>query len=366
MLHRVPRLITRTHRPLPPFCDYLSFLTIRETEAETTVMKFIFSTAAVLAILVCVAAAQNKYCPGRGGCTCNCAWANSNTCGHDDGSCCYACCCDGPAPNPPPNPPPPPPPGPNPWPPSGMATYCPSASDLGGYGGASITNQGWTQNGGGSAYTLASFNLLGGSVSFDIDVSNCQVGVNCNIYSICPSSVPSSGFSQSNYCDGQGQGTGWCTEVDWIESNGNCGGQTTLHTRPGTGDDGCTGWGCANDYQYSGTASFSMTQSFGTDGTWTTTRDGFPIGALNPSPQAYDVSEVQQQYSQYGAVVYSSQWVGWVPTAMGGCGSGPGNLGGSSFTISNLKITGTVVQGPTPTTCSWEQLNTKRNTTKKQ
>lgn len=180
-------------------------------------------------------------------------------------------------------------------------------------------------------------------------MSRALVGVNCNIYSISPANLPGSGFSQANYCDGQGGGTGWCVEVDWIESNGNCGGQTTLHTRPGTGDNGCTGWGCEVEYQYGGTTSFHMKQVFGTDGTWTTYRDGVQVGPLNPAPQGYDWSELQSQYSTYGAVVYSSQWVGWVPDSS--CGAGPGNLGGSSFTISNLKITGTVVQGPTPSGC---------------
>jgi endoglucanase len=33
-----------------------------------------------------------KTCSARGGCTCDSSWANPNTC-HDDGSCCFACCC---------------------------------------------------------------------------------------------------------------------------------------------------------------------------------------------------------------------------------------------------------------------------------
>jgi hypothetical protein len=49
----------------------------------------------------------------------------------------------------------------------------------------------------------------------------------------------------------------------------------------------------------------------------------------------------------YGAVIYSSQWQGWVP---GDCGSG--DLGSSQYTIKNLKITGRVVQGPEPRLCN--------------
>merc|ERR1712176_628197 len=52
--------------------------------------------------------------------------------------------------------------------------------------------------------------------------------------------------------------------------------------------------------------------------------------------------------SQYGAVFYSSQWTGWVP---GSCG-GDGNLGASSFSVSNVRVQGKVVQGPEPTRCA--------------
>merc|ERR1712056_125376 len=49
----------------------------------------------------------------------------------------------------------------------------------------------------------------------------------------------------------------------------------------------------------------------------------------------------------HGAVIYSSQWVGWVP---GSC-PGDGNLQASSYSVSNIKIQGSVVQGPEPTRC---------------
>merc|ERR1712166_633407 len=56
-----------------------------------------------------------------------------------------------------------------------------------------------------------------------------------------------------------------------------------------------------------------------------------------------------------GAVVYSSQWTNsWVPPP-DDCGGGPGDLDGSSFSISNLRISGSVVQGPEPTKCSGPQ-----------
>ena len=42
-----------------------------------------------------------KSCSARGGCACDCSWAPAD-CGGDDGSCCYACCCEAsPMPGPP-------------------------------------------------------------------------------------------------------------------------------------------------------------------------------------------------------------------------------------------------------------------------
>merc|ERR1712150_127853 len=51
----------------------------------------------------------------------------------------------------------------------------------------------------------------------------------------------------------------------------------------------------------------------------------------------------------HGAVIYSSQWQGWVPGDW--CGNS-GDLGSSVYTVKNLKITGKVVQGPEPKRCN--------------
>jgi len=48
----------------------------------------------------------------------------------------------------------------------------------------------------------------------------------------------------------------------------------------------------------------------------------------------YSGSGLADEMARYGAVLYSSQWVGWVP---GSCG-GDGNLQASSFSVANLKI----------------------------
>ena len=234
--------------------------------------------------------------------------------------------------------------------------FCPLATDLTvGYTASlptavTLFNGGWNIYGGGSAATKASFNLLGGSVEYDFDVNHVDGGVNANIYSISPREIGPSGFSQELYCDGSKDGEDWCLEVDFIESNGNCGGQTTLHSIQGTGPDGCTAWGCAHQYTYNGVSSFHMRVTFAADGTWVTYRDGQAIlpSALKPTPNATDWAIISSFYRDQGAVLYSSQWVGWVPVET--CPQ-HGDLSKANFTIRNLRINGTVVQGPMPTRC---------------
>ena len=186
-------------------------------------------------------------------------------------------------------------------------------------------------------------------MEFDIDLSGVRTGVNANIYTISPS-IGSQGYVKENYCDGAGVKP-WCVEVDWLESNGNCGGATTLHTKQGTGNDGCTSWGCRNSYHYNGRASFHVRVEYGHDGSWTTIRDGNVInsGNLSPAPGGSDWAMLKSQYETKGALIYSSEWTGWVPVK--DCGTS-GDLGASHFTVSNLQITGSVVQGPTPRKCS--------------
>merc|ERR1712232_1046451 len=46
---------------------------------------------------------------------------------------------------------------------------------------------------------------------------------------------------------------------------------------------------------------------------------------------------------------YSSEWEGWVPVS--DCGTS-GNHPGSHFSVSNLRIKGSVVQGPEPRKCA--------------
>jgi len=70
---------------------------------------------------------------------------------------------------------------------------------------------------------------------------------------------------------------------------------------------------------------------------------------LAVQPSGWDWSIIKANYETKGALIYSSEWVGWVP--VDDCGKGPGNLGASHYKVSNLQISGSVVQGPTPRSC---------------
>jgi len=280
--------------------------------------------------------------------------APTEYCSQSQANCESSChghyCGDSPSPGPSPGPSPSPTPGPSPTP-AGDADWCPSAGDFAvAYGTPQLNNQGWEVHGNGGVATKAAFNLVGGFVEFDIDLSGVNTGVNANIYTISPS-IDSSGYSGDKYCDGADNDKPWCLEVDWLESNGNCGGATTLHTKAGPGSDGCTSWGCRASYHYNGHSSFHMRIEYGEDGSWTTIRDGQTIdaGSLSPSPGSGDWSVIKSAYASKGAVIYSSEWTGWVPVE--DCGTS-GDLPSSHFSIKNLKIKGSVVQGPTPQACS--------------
>jgi len=236
--------------------------------------------------------------------------------------------------------------------------YCPSAGDLVvAYGDSvSIQDGGWGIQGDGGAATKAAFNLLGGYVEFDFDVSQANTGVIPNIYTVSPGGIGGGGFTNDAYCDDGENDHPDCLEIDWLESNGGCGGATTLHTVSGTGDGACNYWGCRSTYSFDGGSTFHMKVEYGNDGKFTITRDGQQISGdgLQPAASGSDWGIVQSNYNNNGAVIYSSQWTGdWVPADF--CGGGPGDLGGSHFSISNLRVSGSVVQGPEPQKCSGPQ-----------
>merc|ERR1712048_371246 len=240
--------------------------------------------------------------------------------------------------------------------------YCPSANDLtiaycdegpdGDMPCPQLHDQGWTILGGGGVASKSAFNLNGGFVEFDIDVSKVDYGVNANIYTIAPEHFASDSFTRStDYCDGAASGSGWCMEEDWIESNGHCGGATTLHTKEGPGPDGCTAWGCATSYHYNQDATkFHMRVEYDMNGHWTVTRDGTILDGFYPVPDSTAEEIVKDNHLNRGVVIYSSQWTGWVPAD--DCQPKTEDLYGSTYVIQNLTISGTVVKGGEPTKCS--------------
>lgn len=232
--------------------------------------------------------------------------------------------------------------------------YCPTAEDLTwAYSpeNIKIVDQGWTNTGGGGAATKSTFNLNGGYVEYDIDFSEVKTGVNANLYTVAPT-VSGKFYNHTlDYCDGQGANQGFCCEMDFIESNGNCGGATTWHAFPGGGSDRCTAWGCASDYMYNGKAKFHMKIQYDSNGSPTVFRDGAQMTGFNPSPQSQDMAVFKRSHEEKGAVIVSTMWVGWVPEDQCGGSSGESELEASKFSVTNLKISGSVVQGPTPAEC---------------
>ena len=332
-------------------------------------------------------------------CVCDCSWSNDITCGNNDGTCCYSCCCNN-----------------NinsdshcadlyqqcggqEW--NGvkccknpyvceyinnwyhqcresniiqtyssssthndtnynnncsnnnteLKKFCPDIKDFKFAYGSNINvfKQGWTFTGGNGIATKSSFNILGGYIEYDIDFSKSNTGVNGNIYCIFPNlSDKINGYQTTDYCDAQKTGDNWCPEIDWVESNGKCGGQTTYHTIEGTGY-GCTAWGCYGTFKYSNeNLKFHMKIFYDTNGVITTYRNSQLI-TITPTPLTSDWNIVKEYSEKRGMVIYSSNWQGWVPMNTE-CGSWQ-NLDTSSFTVSNLVIYGKISQGPDTSLC---------------
>jgi len=268
-----------------------------------------------------------------------CAWVSRCGAGgcsdcKDDGSAGYkACCGSGPGPSPGPSPSP----GP-------AAEWCPSQNDFQ-IDGASWNGNGWTMTGGGGVHGKQTFNLLGGYIEFDIDTTAAHGGVNNNFYLVSPDP---SYFKASNDCDIQAQGKPACMEMDIIENNGNCLAQTTWHTWPNHNGD-CDQGGCwGQKYRHGVT---KVRAEFTQDGWMTVLMDGAKVDVSHPVPSSSAHKYVHDTMASKGAQIQSSQWVGWVPS--GNCGSG--DLGSSTFSIRNLKVSGSVVQGPEPSRCGAEE-----------
>jgi len=275
-----------------------------------------------------------KTCSDRGGCECDCGGSGKPSwCGNDDQSCCYACCCYAP-----------PEPAPSPSPAPGPAgEYCPTEEDFGQDGGVTFHGNGWTIQGSGGVHSKTTWNLNGGYIEFDMDTSGAQGGVNNNLYTTSPDPGQ---LQPINECDIQGVGKPSCMEMDIIEMNGNCMAQSTVHTWPNNDGD-CDRGGCASTMRVGG--KFHVKAEFSTGGWMTVLLNGQKNENYHPSPSMNSQDYAVKIMNSNGAQIQSSQWVGWVP-GQNECPGG-GNLDASQFTISNLVVKGSVVQGKQPTKC---------------
>lgn len=220
--------------------------------------------------------------------------------------------------------------------------FCPSQADFEFDGGAHWNGNGWDVRGGGGVHARFTTNILGGYIEFDMDTSGAHTGVNNNFYVTSPDP---SYFAAKNDCDIQGQNKPSCMEMDFVENNGNCIGQSTVHTWPNHGG-GCDRGGCWAKKTRSGLTKFRA--EFSTDGWMKVLYDGVAVDNYTPHPSDRCKQTVVQTMAAKGGQIMSTQWVGWVPG--GPCGGG-GGLGSSSFSVRNFRISGKHVQGTRPPSC---------------
>tara|TARA_B110000208_G_C11687619_1_gene401116 strand:+ start:131 stop:1063 length:933 start_codon:yes stop_codon:yes gene_type:complete len=233
--------------------------------------------------------------------------------------------------------------------------YCPgNANDLNIEGGTpTISNGGWTMIGDARVSSKASWNLLGGYMEWTMDTTRVHAEVNTNFYTVSPSK-PNCG--KACYCDIQKSPSGKasCMELDLIEANGDCEMAATIHTyatdgKPNNGN--CDRWGCVATKKLPSNGTFHMRADFNLDGSVTISLDGFVLPAPQPTPSAASNAVVVSTMKSIGAAIESSQWFGWAP-AENDCPKGDvSGLATSVVTISNVRVSGVVVQGPIPTVC---------------
>merc|ERR1712028_104706 len=121
-------------------------------------------------------------------------------------------------------------------------------------------------------------------------------------------------------------------------------GATTWHTWFNH-EGGCDQGGCGAGIDMGG--QFHVKAEFGTDGWMHTYFNGNEIGGFNPYPSSSAADFVRDTMNSRGVVFSSSQWTGWVP----GPGNVDGDVGNSRFSISNVRVSGSVVMGPEPPKC---------------
>lgn len=232
--------------------------------------------------------------------------------------------------------------------PSPGTLFCPGEDDWTGGKGVSWDSaaRGWTVTGPGGVHGKATYNLLGGYVEFTMDTTHATAATNTNFYTSSPDKCCA-------YCDIQPNKSPQCVEMDIIENNGNCAMATTWHTCARNGPDrlrcasgDCDEGGCAGHMKLPG-GPFRMKAEFSTYGVMTVTLNGAKVNVNLPSSSPKE--KVVAVMRSKGAMFHSTQWQGWVPSGSS-CPSG-GHLASSRFSVSNVTIFGSVVQGAHPRKC---------------
>jgi len=193
-------------------------------------------------------------------------------------------------------------------------------------------HNGWTINGSGRVVTNNMWNLIGGAISFDMDLSQVAPGFNANLYLIAPQGT----WDTSQYCDASGHNAPLCQETDFVETNGNCGGQTAYHDLSG-GDD------TPILFQFTHTGLVHFDIHFAADGT------SFTIKGTQGGSYFINKRVPISPSSISNAVIASSLWSGWTPPVS--CQVNAAAAAGSVYTLSNLQVYGQVVSGPVPSSC---------------
>jgi hypothetical protein len=235
----------------------------------------------------------------------------------------------------------------------GLTLFCPSEQDMNlEHGSVQFVDGGWAMTGDSRVSSKTSWNLLGGSIEWDMDTTATAVEVNTNLYTSSPSQA---NCGEACYCDIQKSPSGKpsCMELDLIEANGNCAMATTIHTfatdgKPNNPD--CDRWGCGSTTKLP-SGEFHLKAEFGLDGTTTVYLNGVANDHYNMQPSASSNDVVVKTMQSIGAVIESSQWFGWAP-AQDECPQGDkSGLPNSRVAIKNVKVLGAVVKGPTPNPC---------------
>merc|ERR1719231_1477281 len=108
----------------------------------------------------------------------------------------------------------------------------------------------------------------------------------------------------------------------------------------------CNEGGCAGHKTLPGGA-FHIRADFSMDGDMMVSLDGKTVGVNVPGSSPRE--QVVRTMTTLGAMFHSTQWQGWAPSGSS-CPTG-GDLGSSRFSVSNVTILGSVVQGASPTKC---------------